>query len=127
MSAANILKGHKDHEETLFAIENAIRLAGSDKNAQQAIKSLGEGWIAEEALAIALYCALRNSDIKKALIMSINHDGDSDSTGAICGNILGAAYGISALPKEWIENVELKDLIINIANKLYDLSEHAFN
>lgn len=127
ISAMNILKKYKDYEETLYAIEQSIKLAESNENAEQAIKKLGEGWVAEEALAVALYCALKNTDIKKALIMSVNHDGDSDSTGAICGNILGATYGISALPKEWIENVELKDLLITMSTKLYDLSEHAFN
>ncbi|WP_352418022.1 ADP-ribosylglycohydrolase family protein [Proteiniborus sp.] len=127
LSAINILKEYKDHGETLYSIEKAITLAESDQNYQQAIRSLGEGWIAEEALSVALYCALKGSNIKNALIMSVNHDGDSDSTGAICGNILGAAYGINALPKEWIDKIELKDLLISMGTKLYDLSERAFN
>ncbi|MEI4802294.1 ADP-ribosylglycohydrolase family protein [Bacillus sp. FJAT-51639] len=122
MIAIDVLKTHKGCEETLNAIEKAIELTKGDEDPQRAIQKLGEGWIAEEALAIALYCALKTSTVKEALIMSVNHDGDSDSTGAICGNILGAAYGIAALPKEWINNLELKDLITDMGSKLFDMS-----
>lgn len=123
MTAIDVLKAHKGCEETLSAIEKALELAKGNENPKRAIQKLGEGWIAEEALAIALYCALKTSAVKEALIMSVNHDGDSDSTGAICGNILGAAYGIAALPKEWTSNLELKDLITDMGSKLFDMSD----
>jgi len=74
-----------------------------------------------------LYCAIKNSYAKEALIMSVNHDGDSDSTGSICGNIFGAAYGNKSIDQEWINNVELKELIVKKASDLFDLSERAFN
>ncbi|WP_408606025.1 ADP-ribosylglycohydrolase family protein [Alkaliphilus peptidifermentans] len=45
----------------------------------------------------------------------------------MCGNILGACYGIDALPKEWIKVVQLKELIVDIGNKLFKLSDFAFN
>lgn len=115
-----VLKRYREHEETLTSINRAVELAHSDKGLEEAIRELGEGWIAEEALAVALYCALKTNDFKEALIMSVNHDGDSDSTGAICGNILGAAYGVDVIPKDWIENLELKDLIINMGEKLLE-------
>ncbi|MHC6180920.1 ADP-ribosylglycohydrolase family protein [Clostridium sp. JNZ X4-2] len=122
-AAIDILKIYRGHEETVDAVEKALRLAESSENSRESIKKLGEGWIAEEALAIALYCALKGSDVKKALIMAVNHDGDSDSTGAICGNILGAAYGMKSIPEKWIENVQLKDLIMNMGCRLFDLSK----
>ena len=91
---------------------------------------IGEGWIGEEALAIAIYSSLKyKDDFKKALICSVNHDGDSDSTGAICGNILGAYLGIDNIPKEWIDVIELKDLLENISIDLltgYEESEEWF-
>ncbi len=83
------------------------------------IRQLGEGWVGDEALAIAVYCALSYpDDFAKALILSVNHDGDSDSTGAITGNIMGAYLGISSIPKEWIENIELKAEIIQLSDDL---------
>ena len=88
-------------------------------NNQEAIRELGEGWVAEEALAIAVFCALRYSnDFEKAIITAVNHDGDSDSTGAITGNILGAYLGISKIPERFLKNLELKDIIIEIADDL---------
>ena len=120
--ALKILKRYPNHEETLNIIELAIELSNSEDKDEEAILEIGEGWVAEEALAIALYCALKEKDLKKALIMSVNHDGDSDSTGAICGNILGAYYGIKAFPKEWVNNLELEALIINMGSKLFDMA-----
>ena len=79
---------------------------------EPAIRSLGGGWVGEEALAIALYAALRyEKDLKAALIAAVNHGGDSDSTGAICGNILGAWLGMEAIPPDWAEQLELREEI----------------
>ncbi len=82
---------------------------------------MGEGWVAEETLAIALYCSLKyENDFDKALIASVNHNGDSDSTGAVTGNILGAYLGMSKIPQKYIDNLELKDVILDIAEDLYN-------
>ncbi|MFN8027118.1 MAG: ADP-ribosylglycohydrolase family protein [Acidimicrobiia bacterium] len=55
------------------------------------IEALGAGWVAEEALAIGVYCALVATDLRAGLLLAVNHSGDSDSTGSIAGNLLGAA------------------------------------
>lgn len=102
-------------------VDKACFLA-EDKNIsdQEAIRELGEGWVAEEAFAIAIFCALRYSrDFDKAIIAAVNHDGDSDSTGAITGNILGAYLGLSAIPEKYIAKLELKDVIMEVADDLY--------
>ena len=122
-AAVEILKGYARHEETLAAIQKAIELSATDISHEKAIREIGEGWIAEEALAIALYCALKEPDFEKALVMSINHDGDSDSTGSICGNILGAQLGMKGIPKKWIETVELSSFVEMMSCKLYETYE----
>lgn len=84
-----------------------------------AIHQLGEGWIGEEALAIAVYCALKHADSFDAVIIaSVNHNGDSDSTGAITGNILGAYLGMDAIPAKYTEKLELIDVIKKVAANL---------
>ena len=84
-----------------------------------AIHKLGEGWIGEEALAIAVYCALKHdNDFDAAMISSVNHNGDSDSTGAIAGNILGTYLGIDSIPDKYTENLELIDIIRKVAENL---------
>lgn len=119
-STIKTLIEYKDHEETLEAINKAIELSKSNTPSEEAISQLGEGWVAEEALAIGLYCALKEDDYKKAVIASVNHDGDSDSTGSICGNIMGAKLGMNSIPQKWLETLELKDYIEKLADKLFD-------
>ncbi len=84
--------------------------------------TLGEGWIAKEALAIAVYCCLKTDNIRKAFLLSVNHDGDSNSTGAIVGNLLGAMHGLEALPLDWLEILELREVIDQVARDLFDLN-----
>lgn len=100
-------------------LNQALDLSGTDIQDYKAISEIGEGWIAEEALGISVFCALRyETDFRKALIASVNHDGDSDSTGSITGNMLGALLGIRNLPQEWLKSVELFEEIIELANDL---------
>ncbi|WP_460543088.1 ADP-ribosylglycohydrolase family protein [Halomonas shantousis] len=87
------LRQEPRHEETLRAILQAETLAGTGTPHAEAIAQLGQGWIAEEALSIALYCALVVEDFQQGITLAVNHDGDSDSTGAIAGNLSGAWLG----------------------------------
>ena len=110
----------KDLPSFLKLIDKAVELSESDLGDLDAIHKLGKGWLGDEALAIAIYCALKHSnDFDKALIAAVNHDGDSDSTGAITGNILGAYLGLSKIPKKYIDNLELVDVLTELADDLY--------
>lgn len=101
-------------------IRLAIRLSSNSDSDIDNIQRLGEGWVAEEALAIALYSALRYQDnFSKGIITAVNHSGDSDSTGAICGNILGALLGYDSIEEKWKTDLELKDIILTLADDLY--------
>jgi ADP-ribosylglycohydrolase len=118
--SARILKNYPHHKECLVAIEEAITLSNQSKPSPGVIEDLGAGWIAEEALAISLYCALvAGDDFRQGALLAINHSGDSDSTGSITGNILGAIHGISIIPEEWLAELELKEVIEELAVDLY--------
>jgi len=100
--------------------EHAILLIDNAKTDVENIGQLGEGWTGEEALAIALYCALKHFDsFEEAMIASVNHAGDSDSTGAVTGNILGAAVGYDAIPQFYKDDLEMHELILHMADDLY--------
>lgn len=102
-------------------INRAVYLSKCDFDDLSAINQLGEGWVAEETLAIAIYCSLKyQNDFERAIIAAVNHSGDSDSTGSVTGNILGAYLGISAIPEKFLKNLELKDLIEDIATDLFN-------
>ena len=95
--ALQLLERSDAHEETSSAMRDAILLAHEAPRSAAALARLGEGWIAEEALAIGLYCALCAEDFESALMLAVNHDGDSDSTGLIAGSLLGAALGAEVI------------------------------
>lgn len=113
-----LLKARERHDETLEAIEKAQRLYHSDTIPADAIRQLGEGWIAEEALAIGVYCTLKATDLESGVIMAVNHDGDSDSTGLIAGHLLGAMRGRSAIPERWLAPLELRGVMEEMADDL---------
>ena len=113
-----------EHISEFTAImQKAVQLAETEQNDLSAIHQLGEGWVAEETLAIAVYCAFRyENDFDMALRTAVNHNGDSDSTGAVCGNILGAYIGYNAIPQKYKERLELHDLLGKVADHLCDKS-----
>lgn len=116
----NLGKIYPDHQSDIDELQELIakakELALCADNDQEAIMQLGEGWTADEALAIALYCSLKYyDDFEKAIIAAVNHSGDSDSTGAITGNIMGALHGYDAIPHYYKQDLELRWLIEALA------------
>lgn len=97
----------------------ALDLAMSDITDFDAIRQLGEGWVAEETLAIAIFSVMRYiDDFEKCVCCAVNHDGDSDSTGAVAGNIVGAILGYEAITQKFKKNLELHDLLMSVAADL---------
>ena len=127
----DVIRVDKYEEEKQFLKDltnKAVLLAHSDISDADAIRELGEGWVAEETWAIALYCAIRHIDsVEDAIIASVNHDGDSDSTGSVCGNIMGAIYGYEHIKnrnifcpegRELEDTLELSEIILALADDL---------
>jgi ADP-ribosylglycohydrolase len=127
--ATKLLRVWKGHAETLSAVERAVEGAAERSRSgntpalsfPEAIGSLaqkddapgpGSGWTGETALSIALFCALCHADdFRAGALAAVNHGGDSDSTGAIAGNILGAKLGKAAIPREWISGLDMAALV----------------
>ena len=119
-TVSELFKGDPFLPKLCSIINRAVDLAeNSEDNDLENIHKLGEGWVAEETLGISLYCALRyQDDFSAGIIASVNHKGDSDSTGAVTGNILGALVGYEAIEDKWKEKLELRDVILEIADDL---------
>lgn len=121
--AAAVKAAERDNEDARAARE--ARAFGKPPHtggpSADSIAELGAGWIAPETLAIAVYSALthrKSAQFPDALRLAANHSGDSDSTAALTGNILGALHGTAVLPKPWLARLELADVIADIG---YDL------
>jgi len=114
-AARQAAEGHPEGGEVVAAIDKAVVAAGTGTASPEVLETLGGGWIAEEALAITFYCALVEPNVRRALLLAVNHSGDSDSTGSMVGQLLGAAHGIQALPTEWVAAVEGREIIERLA------------
>ncbi len=104
-------------EETIAALLKVVELLQSERGASECVAQLGEGWVGEEALAIGIYAALRASSFQDALIISANHDGDSDSTASIAGQLYGAWYGVECIPEQWIEKLDIREIMDGLLTK----------
>ena len=99
-------------------VASAMRLARNSRPDAENVASLGEGWVAEETLAIALYSCLRyGDDFSSVVRVAVNHGGDSDSTGAVAGSICGAIVGYDAIPSIWKNDLELRDVILALSRE----------
>ena len=101
-------------------LKYAMELTVRDILDHVAIEKIGGGWTGHEALAIAIYSAVKHSNnFECAIVSSVNHSGDSDSTGAICGNIMGTLLGRNAIPEYYTKDLELLNIIEEMAEDLY--------
>ena len=113
-------------ESTRDALQHAVKLEAEGRPCAPTIKELGEGWVGEEALAIAVYSALSfPTDYAQAVRLAVNHDGDSDSTGSICGQIMGMLLGAGAIPVAWRDGVELCNVIRAYAIRLSTIPQES--
>lgn len=124
MAAADTLLVAKANAQEVVRSVNAARRAfEGGVPCRDTIEKLGEGWVGEEALCIALYCALAAEQSPESaarlLRVSVAHAGDSDSTGSLTGNLLGAMFGREALPQAWLADLELREVIERISTDLY--------
>ncbi len=75
----------------------------------------GAGWVAEEALATALYCYLISPDEPVAVLgRAAASSGDSDSIACLAGSFAGAALGLDAWPAGWTSRIEYADRIARL-------------
>jgi ADP-ribosyl-[dinitrogen reductase] hydrolase len=108
-----------DSGETMTALRKALELAQTcSQSHDESIRLLGQGWVGEEALAIGLYAALAGGSFAETLAIAANHDGDSDSTASIAGQLCGAWHGVAGIPHRWVGRMDVIEPIYEIT---YDL------
>lgn len=86
---------------------------------EKALSFLGEGWVAEEAVALALSCFLRYpDDYRAAVLRGANTNGDSDTVACIAGALTGARVGSKGIPAGWIQRIEKSRTLGALATRL---------
>ena len=107
----------KDAEYDNFWIDNFDTLVGRAlDNDESKLCNLG-GYIVD-AFTIALWGLINFDTFKDGMMAVIRLGGDTDTNGAIYGQLAGAYYGYDAIPEEWRKEVYLSDELVEIADKL---------
>ncbi len=110
----------EEFDQAIHKVEKC--LSWSDE--EMALRTLGEGWVGEEAVALALYCFLRSpDDYSRTILRGANTDGDSDSIASIAGSISGAYLGEDAIPYDWRQRIEKSEYLGHLAEKLVERRE----
>ncbi|KGK40928.1 ribosylglycohydrolase [Nitrincola sp. A-D6] len=104
LSATNVYKlitSYADHLDVDFelkaVINDAAFMAPSDYIDKQ-------GWVLI-AFQNALWQLLHAPNFEEALVDTVGRGGDTDTNAAICGALLGAVYGIDAIPGQWLSSI----------------------
>ena len=128
LDAGHLRKGERPDPDVVARTQAALRLAaaGVVLAPEDMVREFGEGWVAEDALAIALYSVLATepaaadpeAHFRTAIAVAVNHSGDSDSTASMAGNILGTYYGQECLPEPWLDALEAPEVIRGMASRL---------
>jgi ADP-ribosylglycohydrolase len=101
-------------DPTVAAIAAAAEAAGSGMPSRAKVAALGEGWVGEEALAVGLYCAMTARSFAECIELAANHDGDSDSTASVAGQLYAARHGLGELPAEAVERVDVLEALLQV-------------
>jgi ADP-ribosylglycohydrolase len=105
----------EDFDAALYLVGHA----GAWSDEEAALDHIGQGWVGEEAVALALYCVIRYPDDYAACVRrAANTNGDSDSIACIAGGISGARLGLDAIPAAWRERCEKRDYLRNLAARM---------
>ncbi|MEM6262455.1 MAG: ADP-ribosylglycohydrolase family protein [Bacteroidota bacterium] len=105
--------GWGETEAILQKVQKALEAPDADTDPCILI---GEGWIAEETFATALYCFLLfPNDPVKVLRRAVVTAGDSDSIACLAGGLAGAHCGIDSFPSDWVNRIEYKSELEEIA------------
>lgn len=89
-------------EKTRYALEAMLAKGRADQ-----LKPTG---YVVDSLECALYALWEGSaDFDEAVIIAANMGGDADTIAAICGGLVGALHGFTAIPHEWVDALSEAD------------------
>lgn len=114
------LKMYEGHEACLESLNKAIELAKEGPATPEKLASFGDGFMAHEALAMGVYCSLCcQTSFEEGLKLAVNQTGNSNSVAAITGHILGTLLGVEAIDPKYIQVLDMKKEVEQMAQDLY--------
>lgn len=78
---------------------------------------VGSGYVVK-SLEAALWALDRNDDFRSAVLAAVNLGSDADTTGAVCGQLAGASWGVGAIEDSWLEVLARNTEVVSVAEGL---------
>ncbi len=122
--ALGLLGARPGHQPVTDALQRALAAVTHGVPGPEAVEALSSDGgdepdgpeDAAATLAVAVYCALVAEDVPQGLRLAVNHGGDSIAAGALCGALLGALHGETALPAAWLAELEGRAALLEISD-----------
>ncbi|MYW69303.1 ADP-ribosylglycohydrolase family protein [Streptomyces sp. SID8379] len=114
--ALALLAARPGHPPVVDALKHALGAVRQGMPNAARVGELVDDGGAVGALAAAVYCALVGEDVRHGLGLAVQHDGPSAAVGALCGGLLGALHGETALPPAWVVELEGRATMLELAD-----------
>ncbi|MFG2877666.1 ADP-ribosylglycohydrolase family protein [Streptomyces sp. NPDC048337] len=114
--ALGLLAARPGHQPVTDALQQALSAVTQGPPTPDRVQALSPTADAEHTLAVAVYCALVAEDIPHGLHLAVTHGRDSAATGALCGALLGALHGETALPAARVATLEGRATLLELAD-----------
>jgi ADP-ribosyl-[dinitrogen reductase] hydrolase len=105
-----------DWGEAPLVAEIAAIAAGSYKT-RNPPEIRGTGYVVE-TMEAALWAFMHSTDFRSGALLAVNLGDDADTTGAIYGQLAGAFYGASGIPRDWLDRLAQVDELTMLADAL---------
>ncbi len=94
--------------------QKVIAIANRDFMSLSYQEIIGSGYVIE-SLKAALWCFMNSTTFEESVLLAANLGNDADTTAAICGQVAGAYYGLSGIPKHWRKKLVMAEGIETLA------------
>jgi ADP-ribosyl-[dinitrogen reductase] hydrolase len=103
---------------TVWSGHEVVRaVACGDWRGRKRDEIISSGYVVH-TLEAALWAVDETDSFEDALILAVNLADDSDTVGAVTGQLAGAIYGLSAVPDRWLAPLAWREEIIGRADAL---------
>lgn len=106
-----------DHGVTGLTCENIQAIARGEYRTKSEEAIAGSGYVVR-SLEAALWCFWQTADFREAILRAANLGDDVDTTAAVCGQVAGAHYGESGIPRGWLDRLVMGAEMRELADKL---------
>lgn len=89
----------------------------------RAYEDVRSGGFVLETLGASFWSLTHRDSAEEAIVTAVSMGNDTDTTGAVTGALAGGYYGADAIPSRWLEVLEPRDELVQLAGRLLDWSE----